>query len=92
MNTIHKYKLEITDDQLVDLPAGAIPLTVQMQHGTPKLWAMVNTNMYNRDTWKVFIVGTGNSLPKDIDGAKYLATFQKLQGQLVFHVFVKKEG
>lgn len=81
---IWKFKLDITDEQTVEMPAGARILSVQMQQGDCCLWALCNENAaYERR--HIAIYGTGNPMPDD-PGA-YLATFQLHSGATVFHAF-----
>ncbi len=76
--TVHKYPLELTDLQQVEMPAMATILTVQVQNGQPVLWALVTpANLPNRRT--IRLVGTGH--PIDMAG-RYIATIQ-----LVLHAF-----
>ena len=65
------------------MPKGAQILTVQMQHGTPQLWALVDPNA-QRVLRRILIYGTGH--PVDTFNV-YIATFQIMNGSLVFHVF-----
>ncbi len=84
MSRIYKYPLQINDAIAVELPAGSVPLCVQMQGDTPCLWATVDPDT-ERTEQRVFrIAGTGHDL-----GAvgRYLNTFQMFGGGLVFHVF-----
>lgn len=80
---IFKYPLQATDRQLVNLPKGAELLTVQMQHGQPCLWALVDERQPTEDR-AIMIYGTGH--PINTLG-KYLGTFQMDGGALVFHAF-----
>ena len=86
MWTVYKYKLEATDLQIVQLPAGAQLLTVQKNGGEMCLWALVDTDqpLLGR---KIRIVGTGNKIA-EAPGV-YLATVQMENewGTLVWHVF-----
>jgi hypothetical protein len=43
VKVIYKYTLEVTDEQEVKMPANAQILCVQVQHGRPTLWALVDT-------------------------------------------------
>lgn len=84
MKRIFKYGLKIVDRQSLILPRDFEPLCVQMQHGQPHLWAVVDdavdTGMY------VFVCcGTGHTMP-DMP-MKYLGTVQ-VDGVLVFHYFL----
>ena len=77
-NIIYKYEI----DTIVVMPKGAEILSVQMQHGKPHLWAIVNDN--NELEERIFnIVGTGWEM--DFSNNKYIDTFQ--DGSLVWHVF-----
>ena len=82
---IWKWTLEVTDRQQLLIPEGAKLLTVQIQHGMPQLWALVDENapIIHRT---IAIYGTGNPLP-DGDPGQYVGTYQIRGGALVFHVF-----
>lgn len=80
---IWKYPLECQDYVFLDMPVGAKPLTVQVQNGTPCLWAIVDPGEPKR-TRGFRIIGTGHPFYGD---AKYIGTFQLHDGELVFHVF-----
>jgi len=84
---IWKYDLVINDEQIIEMPLDAKILTVQMQHGTPKLWvAVIPTNvMINR---KIRMAGTGHTI-LTVNG--YIGTFQMLGGDLMYHVFDEGE-
>ena len=83
MRTIYKYAIEATDDLIIEMPKGAIILTVQVQRGYPCIWAIIDTNapMVRRHL-KVF--RTGHPMPATIP---YIGTFQIMGGDLVFHLF-----
>lgn len=70
---------------VVNMPVGAQVLTVQMQYGEPRLWALVDPNAPKADR-RFQVVGTGHKFnPKP--SAHYLGTFQMQSGAFVFHVF-----
>lgn len=84
MITIWKYPLEVTDVQEIIVPGEYEFLTVQMQNGSPMLWARVDTEVDSKSRVRIEICGTGNpASSKEL--TKYIATFQ--MGPLVFHVF-----
>ena len=84
MSTIYKYPLEPGRTQL-QIPHGAQALTVQMQNGTPCLWAKVDPT--RPAELRIFdVYGTGNAMPDD-PRMLYVATFQMEGGALVWHVF-----
>jgi hypothetical protein len=82
---IWKYELEVTDEQVVTLPAGARILALQVQHGQPCLWALVDPDAA-KTPWKFRTVGTGHRV--DFDTGSYVGTYQVRGGALVFHVFL----
>lgn len=84
---IYKYPLVIEDEQNISMPLGAELLTVELQHGRPCLWAIVDEEQPNTEDRKLLIIGTGNPMPKV---GKYLATFQSMGNggfSFVWHVF-----
>ena len=81
---IWKWTLEITDRQQLPMPGGAKLLAVQIQHGTPQLWALVDEKAPIIDR-TIATYGTGNSLPDGYLG-EYIGTYQFGGGALVFHV------
>jgi hypothetical protein len=42
MKTIWKFPIATVDQQSLPIPAGAEMLCVQVQHGEPCIWALVN--------------------------------------------------
>jgi len=84
MKTIHKYELELADFQQVDMPHGAILMTVIIQHGKLCLWAEVQTCNPMRGRI-IEIVGTGNPIASKQTG--YIGTV--VDGAFVWHVFEK---
>lgn len=86
MRTIHKYPIQIADEQPVEMPICAKVLSVQVQGNQVCLWAEVDTNRI-AETRRVFIFGTGRPIPSSLD-ARYVGTFQIQDGALVFHVYV----
>lgn len=84
MRTIFKYPLEVADNQVVRMPAGATILAVQTSHrGEACIWAIVDDTVPNVSR-KLLVVGTGHKLP--LDCGQYVGTFQ-VGVSLVFHVF-----
>ena len=82
---IWKWTLEVTDKQKLPMPDGANLLTVQVQHGIPQLWALVDEKapIIHRT---IATYGTGNPLPDGYLG-EYVGTYQIHGGLLAFHVF-----
>ena len=89
MKTIYKYPLSFEDRFLIDMPDGAQPLSLQMQHGVPCLWAMVDTNA---PTVKraLYCRGTGHDADA-IGNAEHLGSVQMQGGALIFHFFLEEQ-
>lgn len=88
MFAVYKYEISATDDFTLDLPVGARFLSVQVQYGTPVLYALVlPTNA--RQTRRFRLAGTGHPIanPSELD---FVGTFMVSGGSLVFHLFVHK--
>lgn len=83
--SIWKFALRVTDSQIVRMPMGAVILTVQVQRGTPCLWARVDTKV-GRETRLILTFGTGQPVAFEKTD-KYIGTYQLDEGALVLHVF-----
>ena len=83
--TVHKFTLEIVDEQDVYLPEGAEPLCIQVQWRDPQLWALVDPTKPLAPR-KIRAFGTGHPIPPG-ENLRYLGTIQKQDGALVFHFF-----
>lgn len=84
MLTIHKYPLLISDEQIIQMPRYAQILTIDMQHGGPHLWAMVETNEPLVDR-VIMTRGTGHNAAAV---GRYIGTIVIEEGgALVFHFF-----
>ncbi len=84
-NVIFKYTLEVQDFQKIELPIGAKILTIQIQHGHCRLWALCDKLPNKKEPRNIAIYGTGNPIPENC--GEYIATFQMHNGDLVFHAF-----
>ncbi len=82
---VWKFELH-PGENVIEMPAEAKLLTVQMQHGEPYLWALVYTDA-PRTLREFNVVGTGHNLPEGV--GLYVGTFQMEGGALVWHVFEK---
>ena len=89
MKTIYKYPLEITDRQVIEIPAGSEILSAQMQRGQLCLWVLVHTYEAPRHR-DVYIFGTGNPIPQGFDRGYCLFVGTVQQGPLVWHIFIEK--
>lgn len=85
---IWKYPLAVESRQVISMPVGAQILSVQVQGGTPCLWALVEIGAPPRDRG-IQVFGTGH--PAD-DAGVFIGTFQLSGGMLVFHVFEDRDN
>lgn len=84
MRSIYKFSVPIKDDFTLELPKGAKPLAVQVQHGKPMLWVMVDPDEPT-ETRSFRLAGTGHPLADGVD-YRHVGTFQMEWGALVFHL------
>jgi len=82
MKVIHKYVIKIQETFSLDMPAQAQILSVQMQGGLPKIWAIVDDENVNTRR-NFYVVGTG--IPLASNPMKFIGTFQ--DGVYVWHLF-----
>lgn len=84
--TIWKYPIQVTPNQVVEMPKGARILCVQVQNGTLCLWALVNPALPKEQKF-VAVLGTGYERSEaQIANYTYLGTVQN--PPFVWHVFV----
>ncbi len=88
MKTIYKYRLSIEEEQTIEMPEGAEVLTVQTQGGVPCVWAKLDHEKPLK-VYKFVLIGTGHCIEDGFEG-KYIGTFQKQGGTLVFHLFLEE--
>lgn len=91
--TVWKFPLPRDNGMFeMELPYGAEILDVQLQFGTPHLWALVNPeNHGGTETRRFSFLGTGRPLPvSDEEGIDYVGTVQMDGGHIVRHLFEVK--
>lgn len=88
MQTIEKYDLPEPDsfwNASVLMPAGAQILTLRMQRGRPRIWAVVDPVMH--PVWRQFrIVPTGHTL-HGVNASRFIGTIISADEASVRHVF-----
>jgi len=86
MLVIHKFKLELTDRQVITFKSLYEPLSVIEQHGEIMLYCKVSTFQSSVATHDlvVYVVGTGHQLP--VGDVKFIGTVKV--GPYVWHVYV----
>lgn len=86
VQTIYKYKLDITDRQIIETPRLWQWLDVQSQDGWLTAWAVVD-RANPCEFWEIRVIGTGHpfALTSELN---HIGTAQT--GQFVWHVFAKR--
>lgn len=84
MKSIWKFRLQVADEQIIEMPSNAVVLTVQIQQGAPCLWAMVDRDA-PKAVRKFITHGTGHDVSEA--AGQYIGSYQLHNGGLVFHVF-----
>lgn len=84
MQTIYKYKLEILNEQSVDLPKGSQILACMMQRDVPHLWVQVDMESPSCRRM-ISMRDTGQRLHGE--EGKYIGTIMTDSGAYVQHVF-----
>ena len=84
MLTIHKFPIDICDNQVVEMPVGAQVLSAELQRGSPCLWALIDTDK-ELTPRRITIRGTGHCCtPSD---GRFINTIMMARESLVWHVF-----
>lgn len=84
--TVWKFTLAAMDEQIIEWPTINRPLSIQIQHGQPCLWSLVDPDS-PRIRVKLRTFGTGHEgIPSGMD---YVGSYQISGGMLVFHVFIE---
>lgn len=87
MISVWKYALDDADWQVglfsLTIPVGGRILDLQMQGGSPVIWALVDSEQM-REQRHFLVVGTGHPLT-GIVSSRYIGTFQ--WGSFVGHLF-----
>lgn len=86
MRSVYKYPLDSYGATSVELPAGAVILSVQPQRGAPCLWALVDPAAPT-ESRELYVAGTGHDLPGAAGDWRFVGTFQTGGEMFVFHVF-----
>lgn len=81
---VWKWDLAVTDIQKLEMPVMAKLLCVQIQYGTPRLWALINPDALTEERT---IVTLGTGLRFDSHPGEYVGTYQINNGLWVFHIF-----
>lgn len=90
MLTIYKYQIAPKTANLLELPKGAKVLSVQEQHAGINVYALVDNEQEQMETFEVLVYGTGHRVTERIEGYTFLGTVSMYGGDLVFHIFYQK--
>jgi len=82
--TIWKYSLSAANGVSLKMPHDAQILCIQIQNGTPCMWALVDPSA-DKDERVFNTYGTGHPFAENPQ--EYIGTYQLSGGTLVFHVF-----
>ena len=82
--SIFKFRLEIVDDQSIEMREEADILSVGLQRGILNVWAMVDPSA-DMELRHFVIFGTGN--PAFDENINFLETVHDYSNGLVWHVF-----
>lgn len=84
MRRVYKYPVLLSDRFHLDLPVGAKILSVNIQHGNPQMWALVDPDCpLERRFFR--LAGTGHPIEDTV--VEHVGTFRIANGDLVFHLF-----
>lgn len=88
MKTVWKFPIQVEDTFDMHMPRGAQVLSVQVQAGSPVMWALVDPDAKVEERW-FRVAGTGHAVD-DEKFPVFIGTFQLEAFGLVFHVFAQK--
>jgi hypothetical protein len=83
--TIWQFPVKMADAFAVTMPKGSEVVSVQMQRGTPVMWALVNDDPGPIEERRFAVHGTGHPVPAD--RTRHVGTFQEQGGAVVWHLF-----
>lgn len=86
MKQVWKYDVQLADMFTIDIPRGSRILTVQVQNGAPRIWALVNPSE-PRVHRRFRMAGTGHDIDDSDFTMAYIGSVQELGGALVWHLF-----
>lgn len=90
MLTMYKYKLDVTKFQTLTVPKGSGWITLCTQNGIPVLYAMVDLDKKETETWCIDMIGTGQSFPNiALRQCIHIGTVDV--GPYVWHYFLRTE-
>lgn len=85
MYRVYKYPVKMTNYFEVEMPKDAEILKVDVQHGQPFMWALVDPENEEMERIRFRRAGTGNDIKED--DIIYRGTFFVDGGKFVYHLF-----
>lgn len=86
MNRVFKYIIPSHfGGVVIKMPEGARVLSVQVQCGSPCMWALVDDQRPMVDR-RFLVVGTGHQIARP-EAWEFVGTFQMMDGLMVWHLF-----
>ena len=89
MKTIYKYDLPIgcgvkrIDAKVIEW------LNIKTQNGIPRIWAIVEDDAYDPDSYEIAVLGTGWDVPEEFSNYAYMGTAFDEWGY-VWHYFMRQ--
>jgi hypothetical protein len=87
MKTIYKYKVKRQETQEVEMPVGAQILTAQPIDVNVWIWAIIETEVQEKEMRRIAVLKTGQEITLNADHLLYINSVQFGGGELVLHVF-----
>ncbi|KGE14596.1 DUF7352 domain-containing protein [Sphingobacterium deserti] len=84
MKRVYKYTLKALESQTLEMPAGALIRSIQIQDDRISLWAEIDPMINHVESVTILMFGTGWDIPDK--HLEYIDTVQFLNG-LVFHFY-----
>lgn len=85
MQVIYKYDLPISDYPVVEMPVGAIIMSIQSQNDGVFIWALIDKQEEGREYREFVVFGTGHPIEEDLDTLTYLESV--MSNGYVWHIF-----
>jgi len=82
--TVWKFVFE-SADHTIEIPKGAMLLSVHEQLETICLWALVDPNV-GKESRRFLTIGTGHTVPKELS-VNFIGSLGMRNWQFVFHIF-----
>lgn len=81
---VYKYDIPSFKASEIQMPEGAQILSLQVQDGRPRIWALVNPEARPKAR-EFMVVGTGHEIERE--NIRHIGTWQQMDGALVWHLF-----